>query len=659
MPCLSFFPGILHNGRDFDRRYCQMSKKSLFVVAVLSVAAALPARADLAAGLKALEERDYAAARTELLPLGKQNPKAAFALATMYENGWGVPHSDSAAAAWYRRAADGNDAEAQFRYARHLFQGKGLPRDRKGALDWFTKAAKQNHAAAQREVGKILLFGAGKKPNFLAAKDWLNKAAQAGDAEAQAILDEFAARDFPILVVPGTTDPADEAARKVLGEIKGLIEPLLDAPADGTRIKLAQKPTVMAVGDGHVVTLPSVEIVGDMGRLRLGMIQIAFKPQGADYAVELKLPTHSRTYGPDGVQTGTFGLGSGKLTGTWSTTLHSLTDFDAVLTGVRIEGKGASAVATVEAATAARTFTPAGERTDVAETVEFRNVAIAASQAGQDVRVRLGGLAYAARYEGLDLATVAQLARQFGFDWRTGARLDPVTGEQRSGPVLRDVLLTASIKDVVAEDGHGAVLAAIAGGEVALGGAGLDQALASFSVTYAHRGLDSREPMLPRDARMMLSVNRLPLAEMAAGTVGVLRRGVDGAVAGRTPLASVTAAMPMEAVSDLGRIAVEAGTELRVDEIWLKADDFDLAVRGAFRPTAGGFAGDLDVRIAGLDALARTGMIDIALFNAVRALAVRENGPAGAPVEVFRLAFRDSGDITVNGQDAGRLFGKR
>lgn len=70
------------------------------------VATCSPAFADLSAGLKAIERRDFETAVRELSPLAKQgDAEAQYHLGTLYANGDGVPQSYDAAGALFQASA--------------------------------------------------------------------------------------------------------------------------------------------------------------------------------------------------------------------------------------------------------------------------------------------------------------------------------------------------------------------------------------------------------------------------------------------------------------------------------------------------------------------------------------------------------------------------
>ena len=90
------------------------------------------------------------------------------------------------AALWFRKAAEGGDAEAQLLLARILLNGQSLPRDPEGALRWAKAAANQGLPDAMVLTGDLLRPG-----DAAAAGSWYQRALagyrqqiQSGDADA-------------------------------------------------------------------------------------------------------------------------------------------------------------------------------------------------------------------------------------------------------------------------------------------------------------------------------------------------------------------------------------------------------------------------------------------------------------------------------------------
>ena len=54
---------------------------------------------------------------------------------------------------WYRKAAEQNDAMAQYNLGCCYANGQGVAKDEVEAVKWYRKAAEQNNAMAQYNLG--------------------------------------------------------------------------------------------------------------------------------------------------------------------------------------------------------------------------------------------------------------------------------------------------------------------------------------------------------------------------------------------------------------------------------------------------------------------------------------------------------------------------
>ena len=91
----------------------------------------------------------------------------------------------TAAAEWYRKAADQGYAKAQYNLGVAYAQGQGVPKDLQEAVKWFRKAADQRFAQAQYNLGIVYAHGLGVTQNYQEAAEWYRKAAEQGFAQAQ------------------------------------------------------------------------------------------------------------------------------------------------------------------------------------------------------------------------------------------------------------------------------------------------------------------------------------------------------------------------------------------------------------------------------------------------------------------------------------------
>lgn len=59
------------------------------------------------------------------------------------------------AAAWYKKAASGGDAVAQYNLGSMFEKGEGISRDKSSAISWYRQAARQGHSESQKRLVKL------------------------------------------------------------------------------------------------------------------------------------------------------------------------------------------------------------------------------------------------------------------------------------------------------------------------------------------------------------------------------------------------------------------------------------------------------------------------------------------------------------------------
>lgn len=120
----------------------------------------------------------------ELLQLAeKGDTRAAFLLGSRFAARGG--EEDEVAVQWFRVAADGGLAEAQYNLGFMLSQGRGGARDDGQAAAWFRRAADQDFPAAQFNLGSFYASGRGVQRDDATAAAWFERAAEQGLAPAQ------------------------------------------------------------------------------------------------------------------------------------------------------------------------------------------------------------------------------------------------------------------------------------------------------------------------------------------------------------------------------------------------------------------------------------------------------------------------------------------
>ncbi len=101
--------------------------------------------------------------------------KAQYVLGVCYANGQGVPQDYAAEVKWLLKAADQGLAAAEFRLGIAHLNGKGVPKDPAKGIDWLRKAAGHTNAQAQCVLGIEYFMGRVVPQNYGEASKWLNQ----------------------------------------------------------------------------------------------------------------------------------------------------------------------------------------------------------------------------------------------------------------------------------------------------------------------------------------------------------------------------------------------------------------------------------------------------------------------------------------------------
>ena len=102
-----------------------------------------------------------------------------------YFGNLGVAKDYGRAVKWFRKAAEQNDAAAQYSLGDCYGSGQGVARDEPEAVNWYRKAAEQNYASAQNNLGFCYAIGQGVAKDEVQAVKWYRKAAEQNEASAQ------------------------------------------------------------------------------------------------------------------------------------------------------------------------------------------------------------------------------------------------------------------------------------------------------------------------------------------------------------------------------------------------------------------------------------------------------------------------------------------
>jgi hypothetical protein len=150
----------------------------LLGAAVIALAAASPALADVKAGVDAWERGEFDRAVAEWRdPAAKGDPDAQFNLGQAYKLGRGVPMDLKQAEAWYKKAADRGHVQASDNYGLVLFQDNR----REEAMPYIRASSARGEPRAQYVLGTAMFNG------DIAEKDWVRAYALMTRASAQGL----------------------------------------------------------------------------------------------------------------------------------------------------------------------------------------------------------------------------------------------------------------------------------------------------------------------------------------------------------------------------------------------------------------------------------------------------------------------------------------
>ena len=123
---------------------------------------------------------------TLMLKAKSGEAEAQNALGEAYYDGKGVTENLTEAVKWFTKAAEQENAKAEYNLGNCYYYGNGVQyRDRGEAVKWYTRAAEQGNADAQTDLGYCYEFGEGVDKNLKEAVKWYTKAAEQGLPLAQ------------------------------------------------------------------------------------------------------------------------------------------------------------------------------------------------------------------------------------------------------------------------------------------------------------------------------------------------------------------------------------------------------------------------------------------------------------------------------------------
>lgn len=658
-----------------------LNMRRALLAACLAAAAWHPALADIASAERAYQAGDFATAYAEFKELAASgDPAAMFNLGLMRENGEGVIRNYPQAAQWYRYAADQGHGEAQLRLGMLYEQGLGVPLELPRAAELYLAAAEQGVVAAQTRLGLLYRDGRGVLPDPAEARRWLDKAAAVGDDEAlQAVLDLDRASQTsdPNLVglIPGLP-PGSDTSEEELGPQLSLPAQLLrerlraalqDSAPQGSPFSYGTLGITEESGR-FLVRLDDVAITmrDPIRRFDIGTLRAVFTTIAPDlYRVTMTLPQLVTAHDAEGKEVGRIAIGRQSFDGQWSSSTLTFDSLDVAYNEVIFDMDNG--------AVSGRIGTFAYQAAMVAR--GQGRVSGPASVSLADVRI-VGDSG--ARMVSLAKATFATNVRDFNRDFFSdlsdrAALMGGVYEESENQTPLS--ALPRDLGELVGAVGFDVTLEgfslrdAATGGDLTLGSlsyglelADVDRSLATFSMRYAHDALDAGGPdlpsdLVPRQAALRLSVDRIPLNQLT-DLVGVMIS---------QSLSAEPGASPPEA--DIAAALASAKTVLRIDEANVAAGDATAALSGSLQADASalnGAVGTFLLTTFGLEWLIDklSAMTDdedakqaAATLALLQALGRPEQDASGRTVSVYDIQLEADGRMLVNGNDLQAVTG--
>ncbi|BCI72628.1 hypothetical protein SPKIRA_34580 [Sphingomonas paucimobilis] len=216
------------------------------LIALAACLVAVPALADVKAGVDAWAQGDYRKAVEEWRPAAiAGDADAQFNLGQAYKLGRGVPLDPTLAESWFRKAANQGHLQAADNYGLALFQsGK-----RAEALPWLEKSVTRGEPRAQLVLGTMLFNGDGVTRDYPRAYALMTLASQNGlkaASETLAQMDQY--------ITPADRQKGTQLAQQYAARAATMPAPAALPPGQPRRI--VDNRGSMAAPSGPVQSVP-------------------------------------------------------------------------------------------------------------------------------------------------------------------------------------------------------------------------------------------------------------------------------------------------------------------------------------------------------------------------------------------------------------------
>lgn len=426
---------------------------------------------------------------------------------------------------------------------------------------------------------------------------------------------------------------------------------------------------------GLRLRLPDIE-----GRLDLGDLAFTVAEAGDRlYQVsDMQTASQATLIDKEGQEAGFINYELARLSGIWSSALLTFLDIDFAVKRMEIVvPEDGFALALAEAALQTKTTARADGLTDITSDMQAYDLRVIMPKLGTvEIREMLG----TGTFEGQDMATYQVFAEDF--QALVGSANQPLDKKRVDEIVerLSDVrffpqsfLESVRVLGITVSGPESEPVFSLAEAEFDMVGNDLNQALArgSFGLRYAGmqatkpagQAADPMQALVPGDAGLVLSVERLPTEPLWRGAVEAM--ALAAMQANQTPdqQTMMSQALGLAMLNAIN----QARSLIRLDRLELQSPAGRISATGSFEAdptTAIGAKGRFDMTVAGLDRMLAIAADaaqsqggaphapggELSILMLLKSMAKRETAADGSPIDRFEIVLTPAGDVLVNGK---------
>jgi len=667
-----------------------MNSRRLIAAAVLSVALAAPAWADLDEAKDMLRQGDSEAALEQLETLANGGDTDAMVfLGDMHHEGNGVAANFSLAWSWYNRASRQSNPEAQYKLGRMLWRGDGTPQNEVEALELFELAAKSGHEQAQLEAGLIYRDGTRRtRKSPTKALEYLTAAAAQGNAEAELALEELAEQgvapneqvERPKDVEQPQADQAvldmDEPER-----IRAAITAWIDSINSNFEGSSPRPEVIVSEVDGKFeVQIPDLVFsTGATDSVRFGLVELSLTPFGdapgdssedwmatRRYRLEMTPPTRIELQ--NGLEIYAITYEASDITGVWLPAFYNFVETNVELRNLALtDAAGQTLVKADHSSWLANLQETEPGIWSGPYGMEISNIVVTPPEGGM---MTIGRISTETALDGVRAEPYGRMVNQMNTDPEAFITelMDPADGGAAISEMIKLVASSSfdmAIEDLIYVSPEGKeefALAALGFGGIA-SQEGADNS--KISISYEHSGLNAplegpEAELVPTNTQLVLAVDRIPLESLARGMVEMLGLAMVEAARADSGAAMTDDFSEVELQGRVLSIVSAAQTGMTVD-LSMESALSSLDLSGGVEANAEalfGLTGAFDLTVSEIDGV--LAMIDqdpmLAIYKDVFAAfagtAIREQGPSDGETSKFAIVIQPDGNLLVNGENA-------